>query len=353
MSSFLTTWCPVRRVATRAVTPRLSLAFSIPSLVDGESVVGGSVAGGPFAAVLGTQGNQSRWFVVAAVCMGVSTAHLAHAQSKRSDDVQTVSAKAGEQPDQLKAKTQAAAPATTPPAAQTLAEPPPRIAEEEAAQLETPMAAFEPEGPDSEVGDPEASGPGPVALPNNAGIAAGAPLPVAGLEPYYFDRRRYGMKLTVVGSGWEDSALGGIGVAFRWRPRSRVALDIGLQFVGGRDDYDLDRSELPVFANALFYLNPDSFAQFFVSAGLSVNFVRREGYESTRGRFVDTDSTSLGVSGGAGVEIAFAEMTAFTAELQGLARARLDESPSFGVTTEEERDLRTGVLLAIGGILYF
>jgi len=178
-------------------------------------------------------------------------------------------------------------------------------------------------------------------------------LPLLGLQPFYVDARRYGVHFQVASLTFEDLDLFGVNAVFRYRPLPRFAFDFGFGIFGGEDELHLDHTQVPVFANVVAYLNPDSLAQLYGTFGLSIVSSQRDGFENVRGRYVSSELVDWGGQAGVGLEVRILRMFAITSELKALLRARLSEYEDYARPWDEERDVQWGAMLALGALAYF
>lgn len=101
------------------------------------------------------------------------------------------------------------------------------------------------------------------------------PPPAAGLKPIPRApwRERFGLNLRMQGLGFENfagdtSAMGGLGLSFRWRPAPAFAFDVGIDVMGGSDYYDKDRVESGLSMSGMLYFNPKSVFQVYALGGV-------------------------------------------------------------------------------------
>jgi hypothetical protein len=147
-------------------------------------------------------------------------------------------------------------------------------------------------------------------------------------------------------------AMGGAGVALRYRPGPFVAFDFGLGVYGGEDYHGAARVEMPVTANALFFFNPQSPLQFYSLAGLGYSFASTD-----RGLGADpwgvyddhytTEFSYLGGQVGLGLEWRLSPWFAVNGDVRGFIRQRV------GGGTPEFRDAATGRTTNTSGGVYW
>ena len=131
-----------------------------------------------------------------------------------------------------------------------------------------------------------------------------------------------------------DGGMGGMGFSLRARPTGYFALDLGLDFLGGRDYQGYRRSEVPFTVNGLIFVNPRSKTQFYFLGGL--------GWSNAHVQLGNTQVAQysyFGVQGGVGLEFRVAPHVAFNIDAIGFIRGRTDDAAA---TTPEFVDPNTG-----------
>ena len=163
------------------------------------------------------------------------------------------------------------------------------------------------------------------------------------------------------GPGASDkAALGGAGLALRYRPLPHFAMDFGFELLGGTDYNGNNRGEQSFVTNAVLFVNPRGRVQAYVLGGLNVggSQVRIEAFGGRPVPSHDASYTYIGVQGGLGVEWRFAEYTAIGGDFQLFARTRLD-SDAYGEpeyedpTTHLVTNASGGGLFRLGVTFYF
>jgi hypothetical protein len=165
----------------------------------------------------------------------------------------------------------------------------------------------------------------------------------------------------VLGSGaQDDSFMGGAGFAFRVRPFSMFAVDLGLELVGGTDYNGNDRTEQAFVGNALVFFNPRDRVQGFALAGFGIGGagvrVRRQAGVAVSPR--DEGYSYLGAQVGLGLEWRVTRRSAITTDFSLFARGRTDGGraayPEFvDPTTHLVTNDSGGGLFRLGGTFYF
>ena len=160
--------------------------------------------------------------------------------------------------------------------------------------------------------------------------------------------RKAGLHFDVGGTFGPDVSMGGFNGALRFRPTEHVGIDLGSGYFAGHDYAGFHRTEIPLTANVLFFVNPQHKFQFYFLLGPGASFGK-----------VDTPSgvrhmTHVGGQGGFGVELRLAPAFALNADVRGVIRHRVDNDPRpeffDGVRST---DTSAGALVTFGGTFYF
>lgn len=153
-----------------------------------------------------------------------------------------------------------------------------------------------------------------------------------------------------------DVQMGGFTAALRLRPVDHFALDIGLGAYGGQDYNGLDRVEVPLTLDALFYVNPRQRMQFYLLAGVGASRAHAEGFANYGGDYISREYTHVGGEAGLGLEWRLNPHFALTTDVRAFLRRRVNSStmPEFvNPSTGETSDVSTGALITLGGTVYF
>jgi len=134
----------------------------------------------------------------------------------------------------------------------------------------------------------------------------------------------------------ESTGMGGAGIALRLRPERFVAIDVGLDMLGGRDYQGYRRSELPFSLSALLYANPRDATQFYVLGGLDWSAAHVKIQERSN---ESVDYSYFGLHTGLGLEFRLSHPVALNLDLLGFIRTRTD---SLASTNPEFTDPDTG-----------
>jgi hypothetical protein len=160
--------------------------------------------------------------------------------------------------------------------------------------------------------------------------------------------RKLGLHFDVGGTFGPDVSMGGFTGALRFRPKKYLGIDLGSGYFAGQDYQGFYRTEVPVTANLLFFLNPQHKFQFYFVLGPGVSFGRVELFNEVR------RMTHVGGQGGLGVELRLAPAFALNADVRGVVRYRVDSDPRpeffDGV---RGTNTSAGALVTFGGTFYF
>jgi len=126
----------------------------------------------------------------------------------------------------------------------------------------------------------------------------------------------------------ENTALGGLGFAFRYRPLPPLAIEAGIDVLKGTDHQGYVRTEAALRLNALVFFNPHDVVQVYALAGLSfsganVSIAPRTA-EAHFKRY-DEHYSYFGGQLGLGVEVRVSRRVALGGDVSAFARGRSDE----------------------------
>lgn len=160
--------------------------------------------------------------------------------------------------------------------------------------------------------------------------------------------RKLGLHFDVGGTFGPQVSMGGFNGAIRFRPKEHIGIDLGSGYFVGNDYQGFYRTEIPLTANVLFFLNPQHKFQFYFLLGPGASFGRVETVDEVR------RVTHIGGQGGFGVELRLARAFALNADVRGVIRHRVDNDPRpeffDGVRAT---DTSAGALITFGGTFYF
>ncbi|MGB5547328.1 MAG: outer membrane beta-barrel protein [Polyangiales bacterium] len=160
--------------------------------------------------------------------------------------------------------------------------------------------------------------------------------------------RKVGLHFDFGGSFGPQVQMGGFGGALRFRPKEHIGIDLGSGYYAGHDYQGYYRTEIPLTANVLFFVNPQHKFQFYFLLGPGLSFGRVDTlYEVRR-------MTHVGGQAGAGIELRLAPAFALNADVRGIIRHRIDNDPR-PEFFDGVRGTNTsgGAVLTFGGTIYF
>ncbi len=160
--------------------------------------------------------------------------------------------------------------------------------------------------------------------------------------------RKLGLHFDFGGTFGPRVLMGGFGGALRFRPTEHVGIDLGSGYYAGNDYQGFYRTEIPVTANVLFFVNPQHKFQFYLLLGPGLSFSRVETINEVR------PMTHVGGQAGAGIELRLAPAFALNADVRGVIRYRIDNDPRpefFDGT--RSTNTSGGAILTFGGTIYF
>ncbi len=185
---------------------------------------------------------------------------------------------------------------------------------------------------------------------------------------------RLGLDLRVDGAAGFNSnkagdayGVGGAGLGLRYRATPHFGIELGADFLGGRDWNDHKTTEIAGNFGGLVYLNPRSRAQLYLSGGLLVDHASASPSTSTTACPVDADfacpasATQRGLSythvggyAGLGLEIFATRRIAFHVDGRGFVRQNIGgDSPEFTDTTTGRSTNTSGGILGSAGVIFY
>lgn len=160
--------------------------------------------------------------------------------------------------------------------------------------------------------------------------------------------RKVGLHFDVGGAFGGDLSMGGFNGALRLRPTKHFGLDLGSGYFAGTDSTGAYRSEVPVTANMLFFVNPQHKVQFYFLLGGGASFGRRDEFGEVRSMI------HAGGQAGGGLEFRLAKGFALNLDVRAVVRQRVDNDPRpefFDGT--RGTDTSAGALTTFGATFYF
>jgi len=160
--------------------------------------------------------------------------------------------------------------------------------------------------------------------------------------------RKAGLHFDVGGTFGPDVSMGGFNGALRFRPNEHVGIDLGSGYFAGHDYQGFYRTEIPLTANVLFFVNPQHKFQFYFLLGPGASFGRVDTFNEVR------KMTYVGGQAGFGLELRLAPAFALNADVRGVIRHRVDNDPRPEFFDgAQSTDTSAGALVTFGGTFYF
>jgi hypothetical protein len=150
-----------------------------------------------------------------------------------------------------------------------------------------------------------------------------------------------------------NAGMVGFGMSFRPRPSPGFAVDIGVDFFGGRDFNGERRGETSLVIDPMIFVNPRGKVSLYLFGGLGLASARVEHANGSLGRYA-----YVGVNGGGGFEFHFWRRIAVDTDVMFFVRDRTDDQvarqPEF-VDPVNHRYTNTskGALLRVGLAYYW
>ena len=160
--------------------------------------------------------------------------------------------------------------------------------------------------------------------------------------------RKLGLHFDVGGTFGPQVVMGGFSGAIRFRPKEHVGIDLGSGYFAGNDYQGFYRTEIPLTANVLFFVNPQHKLQLYFLMGPGVSFGRVNTFNEVR------RMTHIGGQAGIGLELRLAPAFALNVDARGIIRHRIDNDPrpEF-IDGTRSTNTSGGAVLTFGGTIYF
>ncbi len=161
--------------------------------------------------------------------------------------------------------------------------------------------------------------------------------------------RKVGLHFDVGGTFGPQVQMGGFSGALRFRPKEHVGIDLGSGYFAGNDYQGFYRTEIPVTANVLFFVNPQHKLQLYFLLGPGLSFGRVDTAFNEVRRM-----THVGGQAGIGLELRIAPAFALNADVRGVLRHRIDSDPrpEF-IDGTRSTNTSGGALITFGATFYF
>jgi hypothetical protein len=199
------------------------------------------------------------------------------------------------------------------------------------------------------------AGPLP-ALPSAAPVSYDAPPLPPPLPPPR--RVKWGAQFRLEGAPMGSNAasnagMGGFGMSFRPRPSPSFAVDIGVDFIGGRDFNGERRGEQSLTINPMIFVMPRRAVSLYFFGGLGLASARVEHVTRPMSRY-----SYIGVDGGGGVELHFWRRVALDADVLFFVRDHTDDEvaryPEFiELGTGRYTNASKGAVIRVGVAYYW
>jgi hypothetical protein len=182
-------------------------------------------------------------------------------------------------------------------------------------------------------------------------------------QPSLLERRRarpsspWGVNVRLEGvllggsSRYGDTGMGGLGASLRYQPLPVVAIDLGLDLLGGTDYNGFDRAELMWSLSGLFFFNPHMPVKVYTIAGLNMSAADVEVLYAD-GSSDDQGWHYFGGHLGLGLQPELTPRLALNLDLTGFLRGRTDSlarrEPEFIDSRGRMTNMSGGALLRAG-----
>lgn len=131
--------------------------------------------------------------------------------------------------------------------------------------------------------------------------------------------------------GARDAGMGGFGLSLRYRPWARLALDAGFDVIGGTDLNGFERVETPFSISGIFYINPRSRSQLYLTGGVNwssasvhSNFPTPLLAQQSNGTGFAAEYKYFGGQLGVGLEFRLSKRVSLNVDMLGFVRSRTD-----------------------------
>jgi hypothetical protein len=181
------------------------------------------------------------------------------------------------------------------------------------------------------------------------------------IERHQVQPRAWGVNLRLEGmlmaheTRYEDAGMGGLGVSLRYQPLPLVALDLGLDVLGGNDYNGFERTELMWSLSGLFFFNPQMPLKVYALAGVNMSFADVEVIYFD-GVHDDQSWNYFGGQLGIGLQAELSPRLALNFDLVGFLRGRTDSlarsEPEF-IDSHGRMTNNSGGGLLRGGLTFF
>ena len=168
--------------------------------------------------------------------------------------------------------------------------------------------------------------------------------------------RRFSLNARIGSMIGERLRMGGLEGSIRFRPARIFGVEFAVGAYGGTDWNDMDRIEVPVSFNFMFWLPKASRFQVYFLAGAGMSYAHAEGMHRGYGEFMSRDMTYIGAQGGIGFEWRIHDRFALSLDARAFIRTRVDadDLPEFfNPDTGQTTDTSAGGIGTLGAHFYF
>jgi hypothetical protein len=210
------------------------------------------------------------------------------------------------------------------------------------------------------------SAPPPAAQPPAPRYYAPAPPPpvryAVPRDPGY-GSSKLGLDLRIEGAGGFSKGqqrdvygLGGGGVGLRYRLAPHFGVEAGVDLLGGHDYNDRKRLEVVGSAGGLFFINPRSRLQLYLSGGMLVDHARASSTYDAAYLAPTQTFTHVGGYAGLGLEYFISRRIALHGDVRGIVRQKVggnSDAPEFMELGTGRSTNTSGALVGSAGIAFY
>ncbi len=169
--------------------------------------------------------------------------------------------------------------------------------------------------------------------------------------------RRFSLNARIGSMIGNNLRMGGLEGSIRFRPSRIFGVEFAIGAYAGTDYNEMDRVEVPVTFNFMFWLPKASRVQAYLLAGAGMSYANTEGVHRGYGEFMSRNMTYIGAQGGVGLEWRINPRFALSIDARAFIRTRVDgvdDDPEFfNPETGQTSDTSVGGLGTLGAHFYF